>query len=210
MIISDQTTYVNFVLTYLAAPTNLEGELDGCFVTLTWEQSGIDNSREFSHYNIFRNVDEGAFSLLDTTLVFTYVDSLSETGDYGYYVTAMYAQNNQSDPTETIIIEYLQTDTENELIPLATKLEGNYPNPFNPTTTINFSLAKDAKNANLEIYNIKGQKVITLVDEKLDAGYYSVVWDGKDDKGKNVTSGIFLYMMKADKYTSTRKMILLK
>ncbi len=209
VIISDQTTYVDFVLTYLAAPINLEGELAGCYVTLDWEQSGTDNSREFSHYNIYRNVDEGAFSLLDTTLVFAYVDSLSETGDYGYYVTAMYAQNNQSNPTETIIIEYLQTDTENELIPVATTLNGNYPNPFNPETTIKFNLKENSK-VTIEIYNIKGQKVKTLMNDVKNAGYHSVIWDGKDDKGKNVTSGIFLYRMKADKYSSTRKMILLK
>jgi hypothetical protein len=62
------------------------------------------------------------------------------------------------------------------------KLE-NYPNPFNPTTTITFSLAtKDAKNAELVIYNLKGQKVKQLINNKLSAGKHSIVWDGKDDK----------------------------
>ena len=90
-------------------------------------------------------------------------------------------------------------------------LQQNYPNPFNPTTTISFSLtAKDAKNAKIEIYNLKGQKVKTLISDQLPAGEHSVVWDGKDENNKPLSSGIYFYKLKAGNQEETRKMILLK
>ncbi len=63
---------------------------------------------------------------------------------------------------------------------------------------------------NLEVFNIKGQKVKTLVDKVLPAGQHSVVWNGKDENGKPVSNGVYFYKMKAGQYTSTKKMILLK
>ena len=86
----------------------------------------------------------------------------------------------------------------------------NYPNPFNPTTNIAFNVEK-AGNVSVDIFNARGQKVTTLVDEYLLAGAHSVVWNGTNDRGDNVASGIYLYKMKAGgRYTSTKKMILLK
>jgi len=98
-----------------------------------------------------------------------------------------------------------------DLIPLVTKLNQNYPNPFNPTTTISFSLTtEDTENTELVIYNIKGQKVKQLVSDQLSAGQHSVVWNGRDDNGKSVSSGIYFYKMKAEDFEKTRKMILMK
>ncbi|MCK4956487.1 MAG: T9SS type A sorting domain-containing protein, partial [Candidatus Cloacimonetes bacterium] len=85
----------------------------------------------------------------------------------------------------------------------------NYPNPFNPETTINFSL-QEAGDMALEIYNIKGQRVTTLVSSNLEAGKHSVVWNGKDESGRSVVSGIYFYRMRSGKYIETKKMILLK
>ncbi|MEA2097237.1 MAG: FlgD immunoglobulin-like domain containing protein, partial [Candidatus Cloacimonadota bacterium] len=84
------------------------------------------------------------------------------------------------------------------------------PNPFNPTTTISFSVTQNSDFVTLEVYNIKGQKVKQLVNNQLSAGKHSVIWNGKDNNGKSVTSGIYFYKMKAGKFTSTKKMILLK
>ncbi len=218
-VFEDQTTTVDFVLYYLAPPIDLEGELEDCYVTLTWEQSGTDrsanmnntdNSRDFQHYNIYRNVDSGAFTLLDTTEALTYVDSLFNSGDYGYYVTAEYSQNSESDPTDTIIIPYVQVDAGNELISIVTMLNGNYPNPFNPETTIKFTTKDTEKNTELIIYNIKGQRVKILVNKKLDVGYHSVVWNGKDSNGKPVSSGIYFYRLRTNGYDKTKRMLLLK
>ncbi len=89
-------------------------------------------------------------------------------------------------------------------IPGSFSLSQNYPNPFNPTTQITFSLPTEAQ-VRLTIYNIVGQKVAELVNEKLDAGSYRVNWDAK-----SFTSGVYFYRIEAGKYRMTRKMVLLK
>jgi len=88
-------------------------------------------------------------------------------------------------------------------------LLGNYPNPFNPETRIAFT-TKENGPVSIDIYNIKGQKVRSLLNENKEAGSHTVVWNGKDDNGKNVASGVFFYRMKSGKYSSTKKMILMK
>jgi hypothetical protein len=95
------------------------------------------------------------------------------------------------------------------VIPQKTALKANYPNPFNPTTTLCFDLKNDS-NMSLIIYNAKGQKVKTIANDFYKAGSHQVQWNGKDENGKNVSSGIYFYTMKTDHYTSTRKMILMK
>jgi poly-gamma-glutamate synthesis protein (capsule biosynthesis protein) len=85
----------------------------------------------------------------------------------------------------------------------------NYPNPFNPETTITFSLKQD-KLVELSIFNIKGQKVKQLTKQSLSKGKHSFVWDGKDSRNKAVSSGIYFYQIQADKISETRKIILLK
>jgi ligand-binding sensor domain-containing protein len=85
----------------------------------------------------------------------------------------------------------------------------NYPNPFNPTTTINYSI-KEKSRVTLSIYNIKGQKVKTLISDQLPAGTHSAIWNGRDSNGKRVGSGIYFYKMKAGDFSKTKKMLLLK
>ena len=95
--------------------------------------------------------------------------------------------------------------------PVLTQLKGNYPNPFNPTTTISFSTTGNSEaNTEIIIYNLKGQKIKTLVNKRLPAGNHSVIWNSKDENSKSVTSGIYFYKMKTYNYTSIKKMILLK
>jgi parallel beta-helix repeat protein len=92
----------------------------------------------------------------------------------------------------------------------------NYPNPFNPTTVIEYrvesseSRAKAPVHATLTIYNILGQKVKTLVDEAKYPGTYQVLWDGKDEKGQSMASGIYFYRLKTDETIEVKKMLLLK
>ena len=91
----------------------------------------------------------------------------------------------------------------------ATLLSQNYPNPFNAVTTVQFALP-EACEVTLEIFNVIGQKVVTLVGEKLSAGHYNVNWDSRDGNGTPVASGVYLYRLKAGGNIATRKMLLLK
>ncbi len=108
---------------------------------------------------------------------------------------------------------------ENEIIPTEIRLS-SFPNPFNPKTTIHFSIEQNQQNEQieLEIYNLKGQKIKTLENLEsaspspffADGVGYSITWDGTDDNNQPVSSGIYFYKLKAGKYTSTKKMILMK
>ena len=95
------------------------------------------------------------------------------------------------------------------IIPTDFMLFQNYPNPFNPTTTIRYDLPKSSK-VTLTIYNNLGQEVITLIQEQQTAGEKSVVWDGKDNLGKQVSSGVYFYQLKAGNFLESRKMVLIR
>jgi hypothetical protein len=90
-------------------------------------------------------------------------------------------------------------------IPKEYSLEQNYPNPFNPATTIRFSIPEDAKNVKLTVYNSLGEQVAEIVNAQLQAGYYQYNWDARD-----LSSGLYIYQLISDKFTSTKKMMLLK
>ncbi len=85
----------------------------------------------------------------------------------------------------------------------------NYPNPFNLETNVQYHL-QEATRVNLCIYNIIGQRVQVLADEFQIVGTKSVTWDGKDNSGRTVASGIYVYKLKTDKYVQSKKMVLLK
>ncbi|MGB7063137.1 MAG: SBBP repeat-containing protein [Candidatus Zixiibacteriota bacterium] len=88
-------------------------------------------------------------------------------------------------------------------------LSQNYPNPFNPTTKIEFTLAKSGF-VTLQIYDTLGRKVRTLVSEEVSSGYKSVVWDGKNEDGRDVASGVYFYQLKVGDFSEPKKMLLLK
>ena len=87
-------------------------------------------------------------------------------------------------------------------------LLGNYPNPFNPETTIQFSIG-DVGNVMINVYNVRGQRVRTLVNEQKEPGHHSVVWNGRDD-GRMVSGGVYFYKMTTGEYQSVRRMVLMK
>ena len=121
--------------------------------------------------------------------------NLSLTTDYGYEF--------QTD----IILEIGSVNSEDNLVGI-TKLQGNYPNPFNPTTTISFSLSAENKdNAQISIINLKGQNVKQFSNL---ANKSSVVWNGKDESGNTVASGLYFYKLNAGDFSETKKMIMMK
>ncbi len=89
------------------------------------------------------------------------------------------------------------------------ELAQNYPNPFNPATTIAFSMEK-AAHVDLTIYDVRGARVRGLVNQHRNAGAYHVDWDGHDDRGRQVASGVYFYKLVAGSFTDTKKMTILK
>jgi hypothetical protein len=94
-------------------------------------------------------------------------------------------------------------------IPLRYALRSNVPNPFNPETTIRFDLPHPSQ-TELVIYNVRGGRVRQLLSGRVDAGVRSVMWDGRDDSGRQVTSGVYFYRLTAGDFVATRRMVLLK
>ncbi|MDA3812721.1 MAG: C25 family cysteine peptidase [Candidatus Cloacimonetes bacterium] len=147
--------------------------------SIDWEQVTLD----LSNYN---GTAQLRFVLGSAVLV---------TGE-GWYIDDVHYSNTTGSNDDT-------------LTSITNKLQANFPNPFNPETTISFSI-KEAGNVKLEVFNIKGQKVKTIIDNELSADNHQIVWNGKDDRGKSVSSGIYFYKIKTAHYTATRKMILMK
>ena len=118
---------------------------------------------------------------------------------------------NYSDMGETgskfkdIISAYLSTPGEIESFTLGR----NFPNPFNPITTIDFTLPRTC-HVRLEVYNVLGQTVKLLINEQMDSGLKTVVWDGTDDAGNDVPSGVYFYRMTADEFNEVKKMLLIR
>ncbi len=100
------------------------------------------------------------------------------------------------------------TDVDNSL-PGDFSVEQNYPNPFNPQTTIGFSLPRSAI-VTIDIYNLLGERVRMLVSRTMPPGRHAVVWDGRDDNGGEVSSGVYFYRIQADDFSATKKMLLMR
>lgn len=92
------------------------------------------------------------------------------------------------------------------VLPDKVRLYQNYPNPFNPSTVIEYDLSKDSK-VSLILYNILGQKARKLFSGHKQAGHHSIVWDGKNDFGRNVSAGVYIYRLTADNYSKSKKLV---
>lgn len=113
------------------------------------------------------------------------------------------------DPENTFTITYHDTSSEDCSLTTNAVLYPNYPNPFNPQTTIKFSLAQ-ASYIKIDIFNIHGQKIKTIVDSEFGAGLHSVIWDGKNSKDSEVASGNYFIKMQHNDEVTVSKMLLLK
>ncbi|HPR18678.1 MAG TPA: T9SS type A sorting domain-containing protein [Candidatus Cloacimonadota bacterium] len=156
--------------------------------------------------------DNGTVVCIDSTFTptnqFAYqFENLIVGQEYTVGIEAVYHVGNA--PIAYYDFIYGNAGAENQLVNM-TRLCDNYPNPFNPETTISFATTNSHESTRIEVYNLKGQKVKMLVNEILPTGQHEVVWNGTDDHGKSVSSGIYFYQMKSGNYQKTRKMILLK
>jgi len=105
--------------------------------------------------------------------------------------------------------EEVQGATGKVTVPNSFALDQNYPNPFNPTTEISFSIG-EASHVSLEIYNVLGEKVTTLLNDYMAVGQHTVTWNSVNDNGQAVSSGIYYYRLSAGSFSATKKMLLIK
>ncbi len=135
-----------------------------------------------------------------------------ETGELSVIVeklSGMGASVSQMWLKETGVGLNVQVDQQNGENPSAFTLGDNYPNPFNPSTQIQFSLPQNSK-IRLEIFNLLGQKVRVLVDNALPAGSHIIEWNGRNEHGVEVASGIYFYRMVAENFVQTKRMLLMR
>ena len=127
------------------------------------------------------------------------------------FIEKMMTMMNLSEDEKTAFLTALYGSADKSTLPKAFSLGQNTPNPFNPATTISYTVPEgNTAKVTLALYDLRGRLVRTLVDEVREAGAYNVFWDGRDDSGRQVPSGIYFYRMKAGDFNRTRKMILLK
>jgi hypothetical protein len=138
---------------------------------------------------------------------------ITEYAGENVYIAIVHHFNNVSDMLQTgqFAFEILPILLENDKIVDSSPnvLIENYPNPFNPETMISFSIPNEGT-ISINVYNIRGQKVRNLVNGDYSSGHHSVVWDGTNDSGVSVGSGVYLYRINAGEFTATRKMVLMK
>ncbi|MDD5506811.1 MAG: C25 family cysteine peptidase [Bacteroidales bacterium] len=203
----DSTVVHDFILSYLPPPTNLQAELNENMVSLSWE---LATDRTLNHFIVYRSKDEGEYSKIATPVDPFYTDILTISGLYTYFVTALYDEASESDATNTATVEFTATGIINpSLIPQQTRLGSNYPNPFTETTTLRYDLSKDG-DVFIKIFNTSGENVRLLLHENAQAGHYELVWDGKDNFGRPVPSGVYVFQLKSGNYLHSRKMILMR
>jgi FlgD Ig-like domain/Fibronectin type III domain len=192
---------LEFVYSPILPPSNLVvvSNPDENFATFTWDEPAVE---DLTGYNVYLDQQiEG--NTEDTQWIF---NDLTNGQTYFAGVEAVYDNGNSI----MVELEFIYSGTGiDEKILVASKLLGNYPNPFNPTTTISFSLIETG-NVTIEVFNVKGKIVKQLINEQLPVGQHSVVWNGTDDNNNFVSSGVYFYKMRSGNYIQTRKMILLK
>ncbi len=141
----------------------------------------------------------------DVIFVTFYTSSLTQ----GSYLANLVITDNQEETSIPITLNVENVNSQNNIINFAKLNFLNYPNPFNPTTTLSFFLSKDAK-VKITVYNIKGEFVAQICNRNLNSGMHTLLWEGKDDKNKQVKSGIYLFKLELEGKNFYRKGILLK
>ena len=120
-----------------------------------------------------------------------------------------YENDGAYDDSSLLSIVTGVVDPDDPALPRRFDLAQNYPNPFNPVTTIEYSLPH-RDHVTIEVFNILGQKIRTLVDREEPAGSYEIIWDATDDSGRPAATGVYLYRLRAGEYRETKKMLLLR
>jgi len=152
-------------------------------------------------------VDDGSGEIMVNDLLYAYTPSIGEFYDITGVVDYSYG-SFKIEPRNSSDVD-ISSSIQNEIVDIKVILS-NYPNPFNPSTMISFSVKDAVRRTNLVIYNLKGQIVKQLVSEELPVGQHSVNWNGTDDSDHSVSSGIYFYKLNTGNDQQIKKMILMK
>ncbi len=173
-------------------------------VILSWELPEIN---DFGYMMVYMSDGEEE-TYLGNSQGMQYYHTLEEPGTYEFYVVTRDYSGQESEPSDPVQYTYAESAGEPDS-PAFTGLNNIYPNPFNPTATVAFSL-KQPENTRIDVYNIRGQRVTTLVNGKLPSGNHHVTWQGVDSNDKKVASGVYLIRFEAGETNQVRKALMLK
>ena len=181
-------------------PENLTGQSVTDGFLLGWDMPEMN---DFDHFNVLISENGTDYDLEGTTVGVQYLSELEQAGDYWFQITTVNQLGEESGPSLPLQVEYDHVGA-GEVLPWQTELLPNYPNPFNPTTTIEFTISHP-QDIQLAVYNLLGQRITVLARGSYSAGVHEVQFDGS-----RLTSGVYFYRLVAAKQVNTRKMILIK
>lgn len=188
------------------------------YVLLSWTSQSESN---VMGYNLFRNHELELSSAVQVSLLITgtntsephsynyYDEGLTEPGTYYYWLQCLDLDGTVNFFGPASVAFSLSEEAVNPGVPTVNLFDNAYPNPFNPSTTLRYQI-KDPGNVRIDIYNTKGQLVRSFREYRDAAGYYQIIWDGKDRSGKTLPSGVYLCRMNSADFSSTRKVVLAK
>lgn len=193
------------------APSNVVGSQVANTVALQWDES-VD--ADFKYFAIYRSTtagfDPAGLTPLATLIDNNYVDTDIVRGTTYYYRLSAYDfAGNQSQFSAELPVAVTTVGERSSGVPTEFAMQQNYPNPFNPETTINYQLPSP-DHVRLVIFSALGQEVRRLIDRSQPAAYHTVVWDGRDEAGNQLPSGIYFYRLETSKFTAMKKMVLTK
>jgi len=199
----------NVSLLIVPAPVGITYVIEESSVTLSWDQIEIA-----TNYHIDRATD----SLFATNLIEfeSETNSFTDNGleaniDYYYRISAVCCDGDftstNSDVVSVMLTVMDVASADN--LPESFRLHQNFPNPFNPVTQIRYDL-QSSENVSINIYNVIGKHIKSLINENQDAGYQSIYWNATDASGQSVPAGMYIYTIQAGDFRETKKMVLLK
>jgi hypothetical protein len=193
---------------------NIDQDIDGFEFLLSYDTSALEFAGETTGLvglPIAGEVEDGVVTIADAFIgekfngtVTLNFNVLGEMRDMIFTIDNARVMNGLDLAQVTDIAEF-----EAKPVPTVYSLSQNFPNPFNPTTTIGYAIPQTGQ-VELAIFNTAGQKVRTLVAEEQSAGFYKMVWDGRNELGESVASGVYIYRLHSGSFSKTAKMNLIK
>lgn len=170
---------------------------------------------DLAYYTMYRDIIPGTMAYHDSIprVASIYEDSFIESGmTYYYKITATDSAGNESLPSNEVMVKAATITYADDLSGNTVReftLGQNYPNPFNPSTTIEYQVPNETK-VRIVVYDLLGQEIRRLVDGYQTAGTYQIVWDGRNESGVQMSTGVYFYQMIAGDFAEVRKTALAK